>query len=108
MSALSIKIGKRIRELREARNIKQIELAEMLDMEATNLSKIEKGVHFPKEENLKKITSALSVDLQDLFDFGHLKTRKELLSDIDKIFEHSTLEEIRFFYKILMSYKELK
>lgn len=108
MSTLSIQIGKRIKELREARDMKQIELAELIDMEATNLSKIEKGFHLPKDENLKKITSALDVDLQDLFDFGHLKTKKELLKDINKIFEHSTLDEIRFFHKILMSYKELK
>lgn len=108
MSTLSIQIGKRIKELREARNMKQIELAELIDMEATNLSKLEKGIHLPKDENLKRITTALNIDLQDLFDFGHLKTKEVLLEDINKVFEQATLEEIRFFHKILMSYKELK
>ncbi|MCM1009702.1 MAG: helix-turn-helix domain-containing protein [Fusobacterium sp.] len=108
MSTLSTQVGKRIKELREARNMKQVELAELIDMEATNLSKIEKGVHLPKDESLNKIIQALNVDIQDLFDFGHLKTKKELLKDINRIFEHSTLDEIRFFHKILMSYKELK
>lgn len=108
MSTLSIQIGKRIKELREARNMKQVELAELIDMEATNLSKLEKGIHLPKDDNLKKITSALNIDLQDLFDFGHLKSREDLLNDINNIFAKATLDEIRFFYKILMSYKELK
>ena len=108
MSTLSIQVGKRIRELREARNLKQVELAELIDMEATNLSKLEKGVHLPKEENLNKITKALRIDIKDLFDFGHLKSKSELIEDINQIFEQSTLEEMRFFYKILMSYKELK
>ena len=108
MSTLSIQIGKRIKELREARNMKQVELAELIDMEATNLSKLEKGIHLPKDENLKRITTALNIDLQDLFDFGHLKTKEALLEDINKVFERATLEEIRFFHKILMSYKELK
>ncbi len=108
MSTLSTQVGKRIKELREARNMKQVELAELIDMEATNLSKIEKGVHLPKDDSLNKIIQALNVDIQDLFDFGHLKTKKELLEDINRIFEHSTLDEIRFFHKILMSYKELK
>ena len=86
MSTLSIQIGKRIKELREARNMKQVELAELIDMEATNLSKLEKGIHLPKDDNLKKITSALNIDLQDLFDFGHLKSREDLLNDINNIF----------------------
>ncbi len=108
MSTLSIQVGKRIKELREARKMKQIELAELIDMEATNLSKLEKGVHLPKEENLNKITKALKVDIKDLFNFGHLKTKEELVQEINNIFEQSTLEEIQFFHKILMSYKELK
>ena len=108
MSTLSMQVGKRIKELREARRMKQVELAELIDMEATNLSKLEKGVHLPKEENLNKITNALNVDIKDLFDFGHLKTKEELVRDINNIFEQSSLEEMQFFYKILMSYKELK
>lgn len=108
MSTLSMQVGKRIKELREARKMKQVELAELIDMEATNLSKLEKGVHLPKEENLNKITNALNVDIKDLFDFGHLKTKEELVRDINSIFEQSSLEEMRFFHKILTSYKELK
>lgn len=107
MSTLSMQVGKRIKELREARKIKQVELAEMIDMEATNLSKLEKGIHLPKEENLRKITTALNVEVKDLFDFGHLKTKKELLKEIEEIFESASTEEIRFFHKIIMSYKEL-
>lgn len=108
MATLSVLVGQRIRELREAKHLKQVELAEMIDIEATNLSKLEKGVHLPKEENIKKITKALGVDVRDLFDFGHFKTREELLSSINDILKNAGTEEIRFFYKILVSYKELK
>ena len=55
MSSLSVLVGKRIREIRESKNIKQVELANMIDVEATNLSKLEKGAHLPKEENIRKI-----------------------------------------------------
>ena len=68
MSTLSIQVGKRIKELREAKGMKQIELANLIDMEATNLSKLEKGVHLPKKDNLNKITNALGVEIKDLFD----------------------------------------
>ena len=57
MSTLSMQVGKRIKELREARNLKQVELAELIDMEATNLSKLEKGAHLPKEEKQNHISS---------------------------------------------------
>ena len=107
MSTLSVQVGLRIRELREAKNLKQVELAELIDMEPTNLSKLEKGVHLPKEENLGKITHALGVDIKDLFDFGHIKTKEELLEDINQIFKHASYSEIQFFHKILTSYKEL-
>lgn len=108
MSTLSMQVGKRIKELREAKGMKQVELADLIDMEATNLSKLEKGVHLPKEDNLNKITNALNVEIKDLFDFGHIKTKQELVNVINTIFEQSTLEEMQFFHKILMSYKELK
>lgn len=108
MSTLSMQVGKRIKELREAKKLKQVQLAELIDMEATNLSKLEKGVHLPKEENLKKITRALNVDIKDLFDFGHIKTKQELIDEMNMIFEQSTHEEVQFFYKIMTSYKELK
>ena len=108
MSTLSMQVGKRIKELREAKGMKQVELADLIDLEATNLSKLEKGVHLPKEDNLNKITNALNVEIKDLFDFGHIKTKQELVNDINTIFEQSTLEEMQFFHKILMSYKELK
>lgn len=107
MTALSVLFGKRVKEIRESKNIKQVELANMIDVEATNLSKLEKGIHLPKEENIKKIADALQVDICDLFNFGHIKTRKELMSDIKQILADATDEELRFFHKILVSYKEL-
>lgn len=80
----------------------------MIGVEPTNLSKIEKGVHLPKEENINKITKALNIEIIDLFDFEHLKSRKILLKNINDILENSKTEEIQFFYRILVSYKELK
>lgn len=61
MGNLSKKVGRRIKQLRESLKIKQFELAEMLDMEPSNLTRIESGYQMPKEENLVKIAGILGV-----------------------------------------------
>ena len=55
MQTLSVLLGQRIKEVRESKNIKQVELANMIDIEPTNLSKIEKGAHLPKNETINRI-----------------------------------------------------
>lgn len=108
MSTLSQLVGKRIKEIRESQNLKQIDLANLIDIEATNLSKIENGIHLPQEDNLNKITKALDIDIKDLFDFRHFKSKEELLEKINKILNSSNINDLQFFYKILTAYKELK
>ncbi len=108
MATLSELVGKRIKEIRESKGIKQNELAELIDIEPTNLSKLEKGVHLPKEETMQKITRALKVNVKDLFDFEHFQSREELLSNISQILQTADESEIRFIYKVLVANREQK
>lgn len=71
MGEISKKLGLRIKELREKQGYTQLKLAEILNMEASNLSKIERGVQIPKEESLEKLAQAFNVNLRDLFDYEH-------------------------------------
>lgn len=107
MGELSKKVGKRIREIRESLNIKQFELADMLDMEPSNLTRIESGYQFPKEENLSKIASKLGVSEKDLFDFGHIKQRDELIKSINLLLDDMNEKEIEYFYKSLVNMKQM-
>lgn len=106
--SLSKQVGMRIKELREARNIKQFQLAEWLDIEPTNLSKIENGVYLPREDKLRKIASVLQVEIKDLFDVEHIQTRNEVMNSISSILNNLSNQELIFYYKILKSYKEMK
>lgn len=108
MTKLSKKLGQRIKEIRERQNIKQIELAEIIEMEPSNLSKLENGNQLPKEENLEKIAKALNVDIKELFDFGHIKTSEELLEVIISALKTYTKSELEFVYKFLIGLKEYK
>lgn len=71
-------LGKRIKELREHKNLTQEKLAEKIGIGQRNLSKIECGNNFVTSETLSKIISALQVEAKDLFDFNH-KNDKEIL-----------------------------
>lgn len=108
MGKLSKNIGQRIKEIREGLNIKQFELAEMLEMEPSNLTRIENGYQFPKEENLLKIAEKLGVSVKELFDFRHIKPRSELIKLINNSFNEFSDEEIAFCYRIIISLKEMK
>ena len=104
MGELSKKVGKRIKQIRESQNIKQCILAEKLNMEPSNLTRIESGYQLPKEENMQKIAAILNVDVKDLFDF-HDEYSKEILRDkIINIVENSSLNEVRFLYDFMKLY----
>jgi len=108
MQTLSTLLGQRIKEIRESKNIKQIELANMIEIEPTNLSKIEKGVHLPKDETINKITRALGTDMKNLFNFEHLQSKENLLKEINELLRTSRLDDLQFFYRVLLSYNETK
>lgn len=103
MGEISKKLGKRLKELREQRGLTQLELAELIDMESSNLSKIERGAQIPKEESLLKLTLALNIQVKDLFDYEHFADKKTLLNNINNILKNSDIETIRKFYKILIN-----
>jgi len=63
MSELKKLLGKRIREIRVARNLTQEDLSELTDIGASSISKIESGHFHPTDENLERIAKALKVDL---------------------------------------------
>ncbi len=108
MGRLSKNIGRRIKEIREGLNIKQYELAEKLEMEPSNLTRIESGYQMPKEENIIKIAEFLGVKVKDLFDFGDSFSKEELITKINAILQTSSKEEVEYIYNMLAKLKSLK
>ena len=104
MGELSKKVGKRIKQIRESQNIKQCVLAEKLNMEPSNLTRIESGYQLPKEDNLLKIAKILNVNVKDLFDFQEEYSKEVLSEKIINIIQKSSLSEIRFLYDFMKLY----
>ena len=103
MGIIAKKLGKRIKELRENKKLSQQQLAEILNMEASNLSKIERGIQIPKEESLIKLANAFSVNVRDLFDYEHFVDKAMLLDNINNILINSNEKTLQKIYKILIN-----
>ncbi len=105
MGELSKQLGRRIKQIREMRGIKQVVLAEKLNMEPSNLTRIESGYQFPKEENLVKIAQILEVEVGDLFQNNYKITREQMLSKVSEIINKMDNEDVEFLYNFLKLYQ---
>lgn len=61
------KVGERIRKIRKEKNIRQVDLALLCDLDKQNMNQIEKvGLNLTLS-TLRKITKALDIEMADLF-----------------------------------------
>ena len=79
--------GERVRDLRKAKNLSQRELADIIGVNFTYLSKIENGkldfASFPSEDTIRKLAEALEADVDEL-----LLMAKKIPPDIrDRVIE---------------------
>lgn len=106
---LTKNFGKRLKEIRKRKGLSQQQLAELVGMESTNnISKLESGEQLPKKENLEKICEVLNVDVKELFDFGHLKNRSEIIKEITQTLGKLALKDLQYFKRIIDAYLETK
>ena len=74
--------GQRLRELRVAKKLTQETVAELIDIQPENNSRIENGLSFPKPENIVKLSKVLGVEIAELFQFSHLNDYEKILDTI--------------------------
>lgn len=80
---IGLLLGKRIRELREARDLSQAELAEKCLKSIETISNFERGKTIPSVMTLDKLAKVLKVDIQSLFEFPTV-TGKSPIADVEK------------------------
>ncbi|MDF0719982.1 helix-turn-helix transcriptional regulator [Kaistella sp. PBT33-4] len=64
-----IAIGKRIRQLRETKNISQVELAALCNFEKSNMSRLEAGKTNPTAYTLHIISQKLEIETFEILRF---------------------------------------
>src|SRR5574344_1412944 len=79
---IKIKLGKRIKEIRNKKGITQEFISERINISVSNYSRIENGTSYPKPENIEKICAVLNVTPKDLFDFEHEKPIEKIENEI--------------------------
>jgi transcriptional regulator with XRE-family HTH domain len=84
-------LGKNIRNLRSFRQYSQAVLAEKADISIAYLSKIERGLKFPKPDILSQLAEGLGVELYELFKSDHVpkavvpvESTKKLINRLSK------------------------
>jgi transcriptional regulator with XRE-family HTH domain len=63
---ISVKFGKKVKEIRTAKNMSQADLAKILGVHPTYISGIERGVRNMALKNIEKLAKALGVKLDEL------------------------------------------
>jgi transcriptional regulator with XRE-family HTH domain len=66
-NSLHIKIGKKIKEIRELKGISQQDLAAKCNFEKSNMSRLEAGKVNSTISTLQKVSNALEIDIVELF-----------------------------------------
>lgn len=79
---LKKELGKRIQQLRKSKKMTQEALAEIIDIDPKNVSKIENGNHYPSAETLVAIAKALDVEIFELFVFKDSLPYESMKQDI--------------------------
>ena len=70
MSYLKKAFGYNLRLLRKSKNLTQEKLAEMVNLNQRQLTRIENGLSFVSSDVLEKLVIALDIDIKELFDFN--------------------------------------
>ena len=93
--------GKRIKELRKKKNLAQEQLSEMIQVFQKQIGNIETGTTFTTMANLEKLASALGVEIKDLFEFNHHKSREEIIKELGELIDNASNENLKIIYKVV-------
>ncbi len=96
-------LGKRIKELRKYKNFTQEKFAELLNIDAKHLSRIECGKTQPSLNLIKKMSNIFDIEISKFFETSHLKEKNEMIFEINKILKSASPNLIKAFYKILVA-----
>lgn len=100
---LALKLGERIRYLRNKQGRTQEDLAESIGTTQPHFAKIEQGSVNIGLEMIQKIAAALDVEVAELFEDKHDMPFKLLVPEINKLLGKATEQELRLLFRVTKS-----
>ncbi len=98
-------IGRRIREIRKSKNLTQAQLAEMSQVEPSNISHIERAATKLSLPTLVRIANALAVSLDELVYDNLQKSAHVSLDMIDDLLGDCTPAELKAICEVIKTTK---
>ena len=99
--------GNKIKKLRESVFLSQEDLAEKLGVHRNTLARIENGNNFVSADTLENISTALGVNISELFQFD--KTiKKDRLKALKLRLEELDENELKYFISNINAFVKLK
>lgn len=107
MSEVAKQVGKRIRELRKARNLSQEELGEIGGLHYSYVGQAERGEKNISLSNLEKIAAALNVAIHQLFIFSvdseKFVESEEEIKNILALLQKLNKDDVRRLHKAIVA-----
>ena len=100
---LKKRLGKRIQELRLKNGLKQVTLAEKVNLAHKSQSCIETGKNYPSAEVVEKYANALNVDVAEILNIEHIKPTTELIEEINILLNNADEKDVITAYRIIKS-----
>ena len=96
-------LGSRIRELRLKNNLKQSELAEMVNIATKHQSCIETGKNYPSADLIEKYAKVFQLEPAEIFNVSHKKEIDLIAKEINCMLKNANEDELRLIYKLIKS-----
>ena len=100
---LKERLGKRIQELRKKNNLKQSELAEIVNIATKTQSSVETGKSYPSADLMERYATAFKVDISELLNITHIQSSQNLILEINELVKNAKPEELILINRVIKS-----
>ncbi len=94
MTYFKKEFGKNLRLIRKIKGLTQEKLAEMINLNQRQLTRIENGISFVSSDVIEKLIFALNIEPKDLFDFKIKDDTLEKIENEQEIIQNKTIDNI--------------
>ena len=99
MKDLAKNLGLKIKQYRNAKHLKQSELAEMLEIDSKYLSRLETGISTPSFKTLEKLAEIFNIEVSALFEFDYIEDKETIIEKLEIKIKNYSTKQLNTLYK---------